>query len=193
MNLTALAPLLELLRPLAAYGLDWGQIPPALVAPLIFILRAGDLSLSTMKVLFVVHGRRGITWLIALVQASLFLAGISGVISNLHHPLNLVAYALGFATGTVAGMFIEGRLAPGHSLLRITSPAHGAAILKELHQAEMGATEVPASGRDGTVSVIYTFCPRRKVGHAARIAKTLDPQAVLTVVDVRSLSGGWRA
>ena len=192
MDFSVYRPLIELLHPIA-YGLDWSQVPPAIVTPLIFLMRTGDMSLSTLKVLFVARGQRGVTWLIALFQALLYLAGISGVISNLGQPLNLLAYALGFATGTVIGMLIEGRIASGHSLVRITSPARGAAILSELHQADLGATEFPAAGREGTVSVIYSFVPRRKVEEAVQIARAQDPEAILSVVDVRSLSGGWRA
>ncbi|MFN2149140.1 MAG: DUF2179 domain-containing protein [Anaerolineales bacterium] len=192
MDFSAYRPLIELLQPIA-YGLDWTQVPPEIVTPLIFLLRTGDMSFSTLKVLFVARGRRGVTWLIALSQALLYLAGIAGVISNLDRPVNLLAYSLGFATGTVTGMVIDRRIAAGHSLVRIISPACGAAILNELHQANLGATEFPASGRDGAVSVIYSFVPRRLVDEAVQIAKELDPGAILSVVDVRSLSGGWRA
>jgi len=193
MEWSTLAPLLNSLLAPTGYGLDWSLVPPALVAPLIFLLRTGDMTCSVLKMLFVVRGKRRVTWVIALTQGLLYLAGIAGVISNLHRPLNLLAYALGFATGTVTGMLIEGRIAPGHSLLRITSPARGAEILDELHQAQLGATEVPAAGRDGTVSVIYSFTPRRKVEQAVEIARSHDPGAIISVVDVRSLSGGWKA
>jgi uncharacterized protein YebE (UPF0316 family) len=193
MHLPTLDLLAALSKPLTGFGLEWSLFPAWLVTPLIFLLRTCDLTLSTMKVLFVVRGRRAVTWLIAVTQGFLFVIGIAGVISSLHQPLNLLAYALGFATGTLTGMLIEGRIAPGHSLLRITSPARGAAILHELHRSELGATEIPASGRDGTVSVIYSFVPRKKVDQTVQIVNNLDPEAFLSVVDVRSLRGGWRA
>jgi uncharacterized protein YebE (UPF0316 family) len=174
-------------------SLDWGGIPSALLPLLIFGLRTVDLTLSTLRMLSIVRGRRAPAWILGLVQAILFVAGIAGVLGNLQNPLNLIAYAVGFATGSVLGIMIEAWLAPGHSLLRITSAKRGSTILEVLHGEGRGATEISGQGRLGMVSLILCSVPRRHIDRVKQTVVETDPEAFITVEHVRQLRGGWRA
>jgi uncharacterized protein YebE (UPF0316 family) len=184
---------LEPLKVLAQVGLDWDNVPAALIPPLIFTLRTSDLSLSTIRMLMIMRGRRAITWVLAFLQSVLYIFGVAGVISNLDNPLNLLAFAAGFASGNVVGILIENRLAPGHSHLRIISTGHGAAILEHLHDADVGATNISAGGREGTVDQIYCFVPRRKTRSIVNLILKIDPVAFISAVAVRRIDGGWQA
>ncbi|UCF61132.1 MAG: DUF2179 domain-containing protein [Anaerolineaceae bacterium] len=175
------------------FNLDWGSIPLTLLPLIIFGLRTVDLTLSTLRMLFVVRGRRASAWIFGLLQAIVFITGIAGVLGNLKDPLNLIAYAGGFATGSVLGMVIEFWLAPGHSLLRITSAKRGRTILELLHEEGRGATEISGQGKLGMVSLIFCFVPRRYVDDVKRSVVETDPEAFVTVEHVRQLRGGWRA
>ena len=185
--------LLEPLKEIAQITLDWDRIPVALVPLLIFALRTTDLSLSTTRMLMVMRGRRGITWVLAFFQSIIYVIGVAGVISNLGNPINLLAFAAGFASGNVTGILIENRLAPGHSHLRIISTGHGAAILEQLHAADVGATDLSAGGRDGTVDQIYCFVPRRKARATIDLILDVDPSAFISSIAVRRIDGGWQA
>jgi uncharacterized protein YebE (UPF0316 family) len=143
--------------------------------------------------LYVVRGRRASAWFLGLLQAIVFIAGIAGVLGNLKDPLNLIAYAGGFATGSVLGMVIEIWLAPGHSLLRITSAKRGRTILDLLHEEGHGATEISGQGKLGMVSLIFCIVPRRHIDYVKRAVIETDPEAFITVEHVRQLRGGWRA
>lgn len=177
---------------LTQLGLDWDRVPVILVPLIIFALRTTDLSLSTLRMLMVLRGRRVPAWVLAFFQAILYLIGVSGVISNLNNLFNLLAFAAGFASGNVVGIIIENRLAPGHSHLRIVSTGRGAAILEHLHEAEIGATDLTAGGRDGTVDQIHCFVPRRIARTTIALVLNVDPSAFISAVPVRRLDGGWR-
>jgi uncharacterized protein YebE (UPF0316 family) len=185
--------LINPLQSLVQIGLDWERIPVALVPVLIFALRTADLSLSTLRMLMLMRGQRWITWLLAFAQSILYIFGVAGVISNLDNPINLLAFAAGFASGNVTGILIENRLAPGHSHIRIVSTGHGAAILERLHEAEVGATDLTAGGRDGTVDQIYCFVLRRKARATVNLILQVDPSAFISTVAVRRIDGGWQA
>ncbi|MDF1500628.1 MAG: DUF5698 domain-containing protein [Anaerolineales bacterium] len=184
---------IEPLRELAQIGLDWDRIPVAIVPLIIFALRTTDIALSTLRMLMVLRSRRTAAWVLAFFQSVIYLIGIAGVINNLNNPLNLLAFAAGFASGNVAGIMLENRLAPGHSHLRIISTGHGAAILERLHEAEIGATDMTAGGRDGTVDQIYCFIPRRKARATIELILSIDPSAFISAAPVRRLDGGWQA
>jgi uncharacterized protein YebE (UPF0316 family) len=174
-------------------GLSWDQVPEAYIPLIIFILRTLDLSVATLRMLLVVRGRKTLVWIFGLFQSASFVLGIAGVLGNLSNPINLLAYAAGFATGNVIGITLEARLAPGKSLLRIVSSKWGALLTKSLRNIGHGVTEVLGYGMEGTVSVLYCYVPRREVRSTKGEILTIDPDAFITVQSVRQLRGGWWA
>jgi uncharacterized protein YebE (UPF0316 family) len=172
-------------------GIDWGIFDPRFIPLIIFTLRTFSISLSVLRLLSVVQGRRLVAWILALVTSVLYITTIAGVLSDFRNPLTILAYAGGYATGNVLGMWLENRLAPGYNLLRITSSSFGPAILEMLHQQGYGATELPGTGKHGTVSVIHSFIPRKSLASLTDSIRGVDPQAFLTTLPVRQLRGGW--
>jgi len=163
-------------------------------AALIFGLRVSDMSLDTLRMLFVMRGRKPFAWGLGFFQALIFVVAITSVISNLDNPLNVVGYAAGFATGNVVGMLIEERLAIGHVHLRIISSRRGTAIASRLRDEGYAVTEIPARGKDGMVTLLNCSVLRRKVIQVDDIVKEIDPRAFITAEEVRSIwRGHWRA
>lgn len=178
---------------MAPLGIDWGAVRPEAIPLLLFSLRAGDLTLSTLRMLTVMRGRRLSAWILALLQASFFLLGAAGLLGNLRDPVNVLAYAAGYATGNVIGMGIENLAAPGHSLLRVISRDRAEAVLDSLWRQGWGATQVPGRGQDGTVGFILCYIPRRALRAVQHTVQQSDPEAFVTVQQVRALRGGWQA
>lgn len=166
-------------------------LSPAGVAALIFGLRSFDLTIATLRMLFVVHGRRGPAWVLGFIQATSFAIGAAAVLANLQDPINLLAYAAGFATGNVIGITIQSWLIPGYSLMRIISSRRGNLVTEGLRASGHGVTEVGAEGLHGTVGLIYCYVPRRAVRRTARKIRKMDPESFMTVLNVRQLRGGW--
>ena len=163
-------------------------------AGLIFILRVMDMSLDTLRVLFVMRGRKGVAWALGFCQALIFVVAISSVLSNLDNPLNILGYAAGFATGNVIGMLIEERLAVGHIQVSIVSPRWGAAITEKMRSEGFAVTEIPARGKDGVVTLLSCSVLRRNVNKVHEIVNQIDPTAFITAEDVRPVRRGfWRA
>jgi uncharacterized protein YebE (UPF0316 family) len=169
--------------------------PEALLgAGLIFILRVSDMSLDTLRVLFVMRGRKGLVWLLGFFQATIFVIAISFVIADLDSILKVVGYAAGFATGNVVGIWIEEKLAVGHTQLRIVSPRLGSAIADRLREDGFAVTEVAARGKDGMVALLSCSVLRKRVNHVRDLANQIDPTAFITAEDVRPVRRGfWRA
>jgi uncharacterized protein YebE (UPF0316 family) len=163
-------------------------------AGLIFALRVGDMTLDTLRVLVVMRGRKGIAWVLGFFQALIFVIAISSVLNNLNNPLNILGYAAGFATGNVVGMWIEERLAIGHVQLSIVSSRLGTAVAERLRQEGYAITEIPARGKDGTVTLLSCSVLRKSVGRVHEIVNHVDEAAFITVEDVRPVRHGfWRA
>ncbi len=165
-----------------------------LAAGLIFILRVGDMSLDTLRVLVVMRGRKGVAWALGFFQALIFVVAIGSVLSDLDNPLNVLGYAAGFATGNVLGMLIEERLAIGHVQLSIVSPRLGNAIAERLREEGYAITEIPARGKDGMVTLLSASVLRKHVDKVHKLVNQVDSSAFVTAEDVRPVRRGfWRA
>jgi uncharacterized protein YebE (UPF0316 family) len=129
-----------------------------LSAALIFGLRVTDMTLDTLRVLFVMRGRKKVAWILGFFQSAIFVLAIGRVLTQLDNPLNIIGYAAGFATGNVVGMLIEERIAIGHVSLNIISPRRGSAIVAHLRQNGYAVTELSGRGKDGMVSMLTARC-----------------------------------
>jgi uncharacterized protein YebE (UPF0316 family) len=165
-----------------------------LSAGLIFILRVADMTLDTLRMLFVMRGKKRVAWVLGFFQSAIFVLAIGRVLTQLNNPLNVIGYAAGFATGNVVGMLIEERIAIGHILINIISPRRGSAIVSHLRQNGYAVTELSGRGKDGMVSLLNCSVLRKQVEKVHQLVNEIDPEAFITVEDVRPLRHGfWRA
>jgi uncharacterized protein YebE (UPF0316 family) len=173
---------------------NWLTFSSLVGAGMIFALRVSDMTLDTLRVLVVMRGRKGIAWVLGFFQASIFVIAITSVLSNLDNPLNILAYAAGFATGNVVGMLIEERLAIGHIQLSIISPRRGAALAERLREEGYAITEISARGKDGVVTLLSCSVLRKNVSKVQQLVNEVDDSAFITAEDVRPVRRGfWRA
>jgi uncharacterized protein YebE (UPF0316 family) len=160
----------------------------------IFFLRVLDMGCDTLRMLFVVRGKRKLAWFLGFAQSAIFVVAISSVLTHLDNPLTVIGYAAGFATGNVVGMIIEERLAIGHNSIRVISSRRGSQVVQKLRDAGFAVTEIPARGKDGMVTVLNLSVLRKDVDKVDTIVLETDPEAFITTEDVRPIRRGfWRA
>jgi uncharacterized protein YebE (UPF0316 family) len=161
-----------------------------LAAGIIFLLRVADMTLDTLRVLFVMRGRKKIAWILGFFQSAIYLLAIGGVLQNLD-VLSLVGYAAGFATGNVLGMIIEERIAIGHSLLTIISSRRGTAIVSRLRSEGFAVTEIPGRGKDGMVTLINCNVLRKEVDEVRETVNQVDQEAFITAESIHPVRRGF--
>jgi len=162
-------------------------------ALLIFCLRLIDVSMGTVRILVAVRGRRLLASLIGFVEVIVFLVAISQVVTNIGNWWNVLAYAGGFALGTVLGVTIENKLAIGLSEVNIVSMGQGTEIAEALRGQGYGATEFLGAGRSSIVDTVRTVVRRREVSSVMGLASGVDDEAFVTVSEMKTAYGGrWR-
>lgn len=175
-------------------SLEWITPGALLGTAAIFLLRVTDMSLDTLRVLFVMRGRKASAWISGFFQSALFVMAISTVLANLSNPFNIVAYAAGFATGNVVGILIENRLAIGYTHLRIISPGKGELIAQSLRNEGFAVTELSGRGKDGTVNILSVSVLRKNTDQVIRSVHNIDADAFVTAEEVRAMQRGfWRS
>ena len=175
--------------------MDWLLSGSAWLGALfVFFMRVLDMACDTLRVLFVVRGKKKLSWILGFAQSAIFVVAISQVLTHLDNPLTVIGYAAGFATGNVLGMYIEERLAIGHTSIRVVSSHRGTLVVEKLREAGFGVTEIPARGKDGMVTVLNLSIQRKDVDRVDTIVLETDPDAFITTEDMRPLRRGfWRS
>jgi uncharacterized protein YebE (UPF0316 family) len=157
----------------------------------IFALRIGDVSLSTLRVMLSVRGHRRVVPLIGFFEVLIWITAVGNAVKFLDSPPHLLGYAAGFAAGAAVGLWIEERLALGLAALRVMSPHGGVEIAEALRERGFGVTEFAAQGRDGRMEVLYAVLRRRDLPVALAQVSRWDPAAFVTVEEPRSIHRGW--
>ena len=159
----------------------------------IFFLRVLNLSTDTVRLLFLIQGRKVIVWILGFIQSVLYVVAIGSVLSRMDNIWFLLAYAGGFSTGTFLGMWFEGRLALGHLQVTIISTSLGSSIAEKLRAEGFAVTEISARGKDGMVSVLHCDVARKDLHLVETVSMEADPKAFITTENVRPVRAGfWR-
>jgi len=160
---------------------------------IIFMLRVLNNALDTLRVLMMMRGRKGISWILGFLVSLIYVILFTSVLSNLENPLYIAAYAAGFATGNVIGMWIEERMALGYLRLEVISPGYGAELAEKLRENGFAVTEIAARGKDGMVSMLSLAVLRKRVELADKIVRDVDENAFITIAEMRTVRHGfWR-
>lgn len=152
---------------------------------LIFVLRIGDVGIASVRIVTLMRGKIWLAALLGFFESLFWVSAAAIVFTNLDHPIRIVSFAAGFATGTVIGGFVERWLAMGTALLRIIAPYESPPAAEALRAAGYAVTVLNAEGRDGDVRLSFMVLPRRKVKEALAIVHHVNPEAFVTVEDIR--------
>jgi len=170
---------------ISPFAFNWFILPL-----LIFCARISDVTLSTIRIVFVMSGRRNLAPILGFFESLIWLIAISQIIKNISSPLSYIAYASGFATGTYVGMVIEEKLALGKVMVRVITRREATALLKFLQTSKYGFTSVDAQGKRENVSLIFSVVERQDLPEFISIIERFNPNAFYTVENVRYVSDG---
>lgn len=157
---------------------------------LIFLARVADVTLGTLRIIFVSRGKRRLAPVLGFFEVLIWIVAIGQLVQNLGSATSYLGYAAGFAAGNYVGMLIEDRLAIGTLIIRSIIPAGGEEVMLRLHDAGFGVTEVDGHGANGPVKIIYAVVKRKHLKEVTRIIHSVCPKAFLTVEDIRSAEEG---
>ena len=167
------------------------QIYQYVVLPLIiFFARICDVSLGTLRIVFISKGRRNIAPFLGFFELLIWVVVISEGLKNVGSMVGYIAYAAGYACGNYLGMIIEERIAIGTQLIKVFSSKDVAFLQKCLNEAGFGTTVVDGDGSAGKVKILYTVIDRKTAERAKKILVDFDPLIFYVIEDVRLVKSG---
>lgn len=146
----------------------------------IFSLRIVDVSMGTLRIAMLVRGRRALAGIFGFFESLVWLIAAALVFGNLESPIQFVAYAGGYAAGTMFGSTLEKWMAIGDAMIRIVWPVGTADIDIMLREEGFFVTSVRAEGRDGEVKISLSVLPRKRINHVVALIQKCNSQAFVT-------------
>jgi uncharacterized protein YebE (UPF0316 family) len=160
-----------------------------LILPLlIFLARIVDVSMDTIRMIFIARGFKKFAPFIGFFQVLVWIVTITRIMANLENWTCYIAYAAGFASGNLIGMIIEERLALGIELIRVVTRRQADLLISALKDHNFPVTSVDATGAYGNVAVLFIVVKRKQMKEVLDLIKEYNPHAFYTVEDIRFVS-----
>jgi uncharacterized protein YebE (UPF0316 family) len=160
-----------------------------LVPLLIFAARICDVSIGTLRMMMVISGHRVLSALLGFAEVLIWVLAVGGAVKHLDNPLAVLAFAGGFAAGTIVGMSVERRLAIGYRVVRVISSKRDIDLAGALRARGYTATRIDGHGRDGPVEIVFLSVRRRVVPALLEAVGAIAPEAFVTVERAERVSG----
>jgi uncharacterized protein YebE (UPF0316 family) len=161
-----------------------------LVPFLIFVARIADVSIGTVRVIFVSRGLKYLAPVVGFFEVLIWLLAIGQIMKNLSNPACYIAYAGGFAMGNYVGIRIAEKLSLGLVLIRVVTKKDALTLVEFLKSEDYGVTSVDGHGASGEVKVVFTIVPRREVQAVVNLIKKFNPHAFYSIEEVGFVEKG---
>lgn len=160
------------------------------ISLLIFLARVADVSIGTIRIVFVSKGLKYAAPILGFFEVLIWLTAMTKIFENLDYWFYSIFYAAGFATGTWVGLWIEERIAIGNRHLRIITQHHSEELVGQLSRSGYGVTSLKADGSKGKVDIIFCILPRADVPKALQLIQEIHPEAFYTIEEVKLANKG---
>jgi uncharacterized protein YebE (UPF0316 family) len=166
------------------------ETSPWLLPVIIFFGRICDVTLGTLRIIFVSKGEKRKAPVVGFFEVFIWVVVISQIFTHANDIYAYLAYASGYAMGNLVGICVENKIAFGFQLFRIYTKENGQALIKLLHQNGFGSTYIKGEGAISEVSIIETVVSRRAERKVTELIKTFDPNTFYLIEDIRSKQKG---
>jgi uncharacterized protein YebE (UPF0316 family) len=163
----------------------WGLLPL-----MIAISRMTDVTLGTLRHIFIARGMRGIVPFLGFFEVLIWLITMGWIMKNLDNFMCYIGWAGGFAAGTYIGMLVEERLAIGIQVIRIITNKECGGLIGALREKNIGLTVIDGQGAKSPVKILFTIVERKDVQDVATMVNQYNPGAFYSVEDIRMAKQG---
>lgn len=169
---------------------DFLDTYPWLLPIIIFFARIVDVSLGTLRIIFVSKGEKYKAPFIGFFEVFIWIVVISQIFARANSLLAYISYAAGYATGNFVGIIIEQKIAFGILLCRAYTQKGGKELVALLHSNGFGATMFKGEGSVADTDIIETVIERKSLPRIHKILSEFDKDIFYVAEDVRTRKSG---
>lgn len=151
---------------------------------LIFCARIIDVSIGTVRIMFISKSYRLPAAALGFIEVLLWLFAMTQILQHLTNPVMYLAFAGGFATGNFMGIALENKIAMGTAMIRVITRVEAFDLIQHLRKEGFTLTSLDAEGNTGPVKVLFTVVKKKFIPEVIELVKTYNPNAFYTIEDV---------
>lgn len=163
-----------------------------IVPLLIFLSRTLDVSLGTIRMIFISKGYKSVAPFIGFFEVLIWLVAMQQVLGNLTNVWYYLFYAGGFSFGTFVGMKIDEKLSLGSVLVRVILQ-EPSTLSKKLTNAGYSYTRYDAEGgsKHRHVDTFVIVIARKKLPDLLSLISNCSPNAFYVVEELRMVHSSF--
>lgn len=163
-----------------------------LQAVLIVLMQFVIVPLTTLKTIFVVKGRTSLGAILGGIGALIYVISLGMVFADLSNYMNMIAYALGNAGGTIIGGRLEEKLAIGYRIVMVSLMEKNNDLIEMLRDEGFGVTVFVGEGRNGAKRYrLDILVKRNRVQELLDILEKNVPKAFVVAYEPTNFKGGY--
>jgi len=155
---------------------------------LIFLARVADVSINTVRIIFVMSGNKFVSTVLGFFESLIWLLAIGQIFQHLSSWVSYLAYPGGFAAGIFVGMLIEERLALGKVVVRAMTAENLDKLLKYMATNHLRYTVISGESSEGKEKLLFSVVKRDQLNDLMDKFNEYIPQAFYTIESVKKAS-----
>ncbi|MDR1103260.1 MAG: DUF2179 domain-containing protein [Tannerella sp.] len=169
---------------------EFFELYPWMLPVVIFFGRICDVTLGTLRIIFVAKGEKKKAPLVGFFEVFIWVVIISQIFTHANSMIAYLAYAGGYAAGNFVGILVENKIAFGFQMIRIYTKNNGLELVQRLNRNGFGSTHIHGEGVVAEVEIIETVVSRKSGKKVMDIIRTFDPDAFYVIEDIRTKQKG---
>ncbi|AGK52080.1 DUF2179 domain-containing protein [Bacillus sp. 1NLA3E] len=160
---------------------------------LIFALQLLYVPVLTLRTIFLVKNMSVAASSFGVLEALIYVFGLSLIFSDHQSIAEMVVYAVGFGVGLYIGTRIENKLAIGYTCVFITLQDMNEELLILLRERGFGVTVFKGMGRDGKRYRLEILSKRNRENELMTLIEEHEQNAFIISYEPRRFKGGFLA
>ena len=157
---------------------------------LIFGTRVVDVSLGTLRILYVSRERRWLAAGFGFLEVLVWLLAMRVVFTDDSNWACFIGFAAGYASGNFVGVKVAEVVTRGSVGLRLITQKDGGPLVEHLRGRGLSVTVVEGNGARGPVDLLFVVVKKKDLDQLVADIKRFNPLAFYTVEDIRAVSHG---
>ncbi len=151
---------------------------------LIFIARVTDVTLGTVRIIFISRGRKFLAPIFGFFEVTIWLLAISQIMQNLTNIIYYLAFAAGYSLGNLVGILVEEKIALGTVIIRIIARENSKEFIENLRSCGYDVIVFEGQEDHETVNLLYTIIERKDINELMKNTEKFSG-ALLSIDEIR--------
>lgn len=158
---------------------------------LIFALQLIYVPVLTLRTIFLVKNMSVAASSFGVLEALVYVFGLSLVFSGHQSIAEMIVYAIGFGVGLYIGTRIENKLAIGYTSLVVNLMEINEQLIALLRNKGFGVTVFEGMGRDSKRYQLEILTKRNRENEVMNLIEEYEPKAFIISYEPRRFKGGF--